>query len=86
MIQNTRKCVLTNEKKEKSELIRISLKKDGTYHVDSQTSGRGVYVSKYLQNPEQIVKKRVLNRAFKTVVPQSVYDELITKIKEVKNE
>lgn len=86
MIQNTRKCILTNEKKEKSELIRIARKKDNTYYVDSSTSGRGVYISKNVLDPEIIVKKRVLNRAFKTIVPNSVYDELIAKLKEAKNE
>ncbi len=66
----------------KSELIRIVRLKDGSYEVDSDTPGRGAYVSKNKKNIEIINKKRPLNRIFRDNINREVYDKLIKILEE----
>lgn len=79
---NSRKCIATGEIKPKEQLIRIVKTKNGTYEVDSDAKGRGAYVSRDANTINEIAKKRLLHRSFKTNVPQEVYDKLIEKLKE----
>lgn len=79
---NSRKCIASGEIKPKEQLIRIVKIKNGTYEVDSDAKGRGAYVSRDASTVNELVKKRLLNRSFKTNVPQEVYDKLIEKLKE----
>lgn len=79
---NSRKCIATGEVKPKEQLIRIVKTKNGTYEVNSDAKGRGAYVSKNASVIDEIAKKRLLNRSFKTTVPQEVYDKLIEVLKE----
>lgn len=74
---NSRKCIVTNQIKPKEQLIRIVKTKQGTYEVNSDAKGRGAYVSKDASLINELAKKRLLNRSFKTSVPQEVYDKLI---------
>ncbi len=72
-----RTCILCREKFEKSQLLRIvkngeSISIDETHKQD----GRGAYICKECQGNENLVKKRVLDRAFRQKVPDEIYSLL----------
>lgn len=71
-----RKCIVTNEIVSTDELIRIVKLKDGNYEINNSAKGRGAYVKNDVNLIETIRVKKVLNRSFKTQVPNHVYDEL----------
>jgi predicted RNA-binding protein YlxR (DUF448 family) len=73
-----RKCVITNERFPKNELIRVVRTPEGEIVVDptGRKNGHGAYLRK---DPEVIAtarKKKTLNRILETEIPDSVYDEL----------
>ena len=78
-----RTCVVTHEKLEKRELIRIVKNKDGEVFVDitGKQNGKGCYLKK----EESVIKtaqtKKVLDRVLETTVPDSIYEELLNLIK-----
>ena len=59
-------------------MIRVVRTKDGNYLVNSNAQGRGAYIKNDSALIEQLNKKKLLNRTFKTNVPAEVY-ELLTK-------
>jgi len=73
-----RKCIVTNERFQKDELIRI-VKKDGIVSVDASgaAEGRGAYISANAELIKKAVKKNPLARAFRMNVDAKVYDELL---------
>ena len=82
MNNTSRKCIVTGEITSTDKLIRIVKKKDGLYKVDSDEQGRGAYVTRDPKLANAIKTRKVLNRAFKTQVPNNVYEELLKIIKE----
>lgn len=86
MMKNNRTCIATHKEFPKEELIRIVKTKDNKFFVNSKVQGRGCYISK-TASPDELAKKRLLHRAFKTEVPKEAYDQLALVLKEgVKNE
>ena len=77
-----RKCIVTHELFDTSELIRVVKTKDNKFFVDSKIDGRGAYISKDIEKIDVIIKHRLLNRAFKGNVPIEVYNLLGNKLKE----
>ena len=75
MILNNRKCIATGKKFPKDQLIRIVKTKE-KFIVDSNEKGRGAYVSKNVDLYDQILRNKLLNRAFRTNVPNEIYIEL----------
>src|SRR5690625_3589975 len=73
-----RKCIVTNERKPKEELIRIVRNKEGEVFVDptGKKNGRGAYLSKDLQVIEKAAKTKVLNQQFQTDIDSEIYEEL----------
>lgn len=82
MIQNTRKCIVTNKQLEREDAIRVAKMKDGTIIIDSPQGGRGAYISKDINLIDEIKKKRHLNKVFKTNVDREVYEQLFTVMRE----
>ncbi len=74
--------MITHQKKDKSELIRI-VKYNETIQLDKEQNlpGRGVYIDKNPETIEKIKAKKVLHKAFRTNVAPTIYDEIIKKIK-----
>ena len=72
-----RMCAVKREMLPKSELIRL-VKTDNGILIDNtkKISGRGVYLKKSLDILEIAKKKKVLNRAFKCNVDDSIYKKL----------
>lgn len=85
MKNNTRTCIASHKVYQKEELIRVVKTKNNNFEVDSQSQGRGCYISK-VTNPDEIMKKRLLHRAFKMEVPKEIYEELVAKLKGDKHE
>ncbi len=77
-----RKCIGCGESKEKKELIRITHNKSGEIKLDltGKAHGRGAYICRKKTCIEQTSKTKALNRAFRTEVPQAIYDDLIKEI------
>ncbi|MCL2847522.1 MAG: YlxR family protein [Firmicutes bacterium] len=73
-----RMCIACRKLWSKSELSRITKKRDGTIALDQtgKLEGRGAYICKSHECLEKAIKTRGLNRAFKCNVPQEVYNNL----------
>lgn len=74
-----RKCIVTNELKPKSELIRIVRNKTGEIFVDEQgkQSGRGAYMTIDVAIFKEARKRKILKQVFRTSSDHTaIYDEL----------
>ena len=76
-----RSCVVTGEKLEKKELIRVVRDNDQVY-VDwkGKANGRGAYLKK----DKEVIKKarmnKILDRRLEKEVPDSIYEEILDMI------
>ena len=73
-----RTCIVCRAQKDKSELVRIVKSSDGAITVDrsGKAAGRGAYLCDTAECKSALVKRRVLNKVFKTQIDKSVYDAL----------
>ncbi len=72
-----RECALCHQKFSKSELLRIVKGKNGIVLDENQKEeGRGAYICCNCKNSENLIKKRVLDRAFRQKVPDEIYSLL----------
>lgn len=73
-----RKCVATNERLPKGELVRIVKNNEGKVFVDltGKANGRGAYLKKSNEAIDVAIKKNSLGRALECTIDQEVYDEL----------
>ena len=73
-----RSCVVTGEKLEKKDLIRVV--RDNTNHVFIDTTGkangRGAYLKKDIDVIKKAEKNKILDRRLEVEVPASIYEEL----------
>ncbi len=75
-----RKCVVTQERFPKKELIRVVRTPEGEIIVDptGKKNGHGAYVSRSKQTIEKARKNHALDRALETTIPQEIFDQLET--------
>lgn len=73
-----RSCIVCRQSKDKSELLRVVRRPDGSVAIDmsGKEPGRGAYVCRNGDCMATAIKKRSLNRVFKQSLSQSVYDRL----------
>lgn len=73
-----RRCVVTNERLPKKELIRIVKNKEGEVFVDptGKANGRGAYIKKSNEAIDLAIKKKVLNRVLEAEIQEELYEEL----------
>ncbi|GMA48995.1 hypothetical protein GCM10025857_03520 [Alicyclobacillus contaminans] len=73
-----RKCVGCQQQHAKRELIRVVHTPDGAVELDltGRKNGRGAYVCRKMDCFKLARKKKSLERALKTAIPESVFDEL----------
>lgn len=78
-----RSCLITKEKLPKKDLIRIVRTPEGTVIIDEigKANGRGAYLKKDIEVINKAKNNKVLERVLKVKVPDSIYDELIEKLK-----
>lgn len=74
-----RTCVVTKEKCEKRDLIRIVRTPDGEVIVDptGKANGRGAYLKKEIEVIKKAQNSKILERILEVEIPSSVYEEAI---------
>jgi len=79
-----RTCVVTKEKCEKKDLIRIVRTKEGAVQIDlkGKTNGRGAYIKKDIEVLNKARKSNILERHLETKIEDGIYDELMKIINE----
>ena len=77
-----RSCIITGEKLPKKELIRVVRTPEGNVIVDEtgKVNGRGAYLKKDIDTFNKAKKSKILNKKLEVEVPDSIYDELISKV------
>ena len=73
-----RKCIACQERDSKKGLTRIVKTKEGEIFLDptGKANGRGAYICKNKDCVDLVIKKRLLNRAFKSNLDSEVYSQL----------
>ena len=77
-----RTCVVTHEKCEKKDLLRVVRNNEGVVFVDDtlKANGRGAYLKKDKDVIEKARKSKVLERHLEVKIEDNIYDELISKL------
>lgn len=78
-----RKCVVTNERVEKKQLLRIVKTPEGNVIVDltGKANGRGAYLTRSKAVILQAKKTKVLERHLEIAIPESIYDQCLELMK-----
>ena len=73
-----RMCMGCNTKKDKRELIRIVINKEGNISVDKtgKLSGRGAYICDNIDCLEKVIKSKRLEKVFETKIDEEIYKNL----------
>lgn len=73
-----RKCVATNERLPKQELVRVVKNNEGKVFIDltGKANGRGAYLKRSNEAIDIAIKKNSLARALECKIEQEIYDEL----------
>ena len=73
-----RMCVVTREKCEKRNLIRVVKNKEGEVLVDltGKINGRGAYIKKDIEVLNKARKNKILERTLEINISDALYDEL----------
>lgn len=79
-----RKCIITNERFPKKELIRVVRNKEGEVAVDltGKLNGRGAYLKKDKAVINKAIKTKKLDRHLEVVIPETIYEELMSLLDE----
>lgn len=78
-----RKCIISNEKLPKKELIRVVKNKEGLVSVDltGKLNGRGAYLKKDKKIILKAQKSKKLDRHLEVSIPEAIYQELLMLFK-----
>ncbi len=78
-----RTCVITKEKTQKKDLLRVVRDKEGNVTVDitGKANGRGAYLKKDAEVIERARKTKALERILEVSIPDTVYEEMLEIIK-----
>ena len=78
-----RTCVVTKEKCEKKDLIRVVRTPEGEICIDEtgKKNGKGAYLKLDNEVIEKAKKNNALARALETEIPDNIYEELKNLIK-----
>ena len=73
-----RMCMGCNTKKDKRELIRIVMNKEGDISIDKtgKLLGRGAYICDSIDCLEKVIKSKRLERVFETKIDEEIYKNL----------
>ena len=71
-----RTCIVCRKKDDKSNFIKIVKNKNGEILIENgkNLDGRGAYICKDKKCLEACKKSKALNRAFKTLIPENIYE------------
>ena len=73
-----RMCVVTREKHDKKDLLRIVKDKKNNIFIDpsGKQNGKGAYITKDIEVLDKAIKSKVLNKVFEMEIPNSLYDDI----------
>ena len=73
-----RMCVVTRNREEKRNLLRIVKTPTGEIQVDTtgKLNGKGAYITKSKEVLELAKKNKALDRALELEIPESIYEEI----------
>ena len=73
-----RTCVITKEKLEKKDLIRVVRTPEMQIVVDTtgKLNGKGAYLKRDLEVIEKAFKSKALDRILEVPVPEEIYEQL----------
>lgn len=73
-----RTCVVTGEKLDKRDLLRIVRDKNLNVNIDltGKMNGRGAYIKKDLKVLDEAIKKKSLEKKLECNISDEVYDEI----------
>lgn len=85
--QPERMCMICRKKNDKNNLLRIVKQKDGSIFIDNSynANGRGVYICNCDDCVRKAIKTRALNRAYKTEVSNTIYEDIENAYQSNKN-
>lgn len=71
-----RSCVITKEKCEKIDLLRVVRTPDGNVLIDQsgKANGRGAYLKKDIDVINKAEKTKILERILEVTIPKEIYD------------
>jgi hypothetical protein len=77
-----RMCVVTREKYEKRELLRIVRTPSGKVLIDDsgKMNGKGAYLKKDAEVINKARKNKILNKVLEVDIEDSLYDEMLKSI------
>ena len=77
-----RSCVVTSEKCEKKDLLRVVRDNTGHVFVDvtGPANGRGAYLKKDIEVIKKAKMNKILDRRLEVEVEDSIYEDLINMI------
>lgn len=77
-----RMCVVTRERFEKKELLRVVRTPLGDVVLDlsGKQNGKGAYVKKDVEVINKAKKNKILDKALEVSVPDSIYKEMLELI------
>ena len=73
-----RTCIGCNVKKDKKELSRLVLNKNGEFFLDEtgKAEGRGIYICKNIECLEKAVKSKRLQKTFNLKIDENLYENI----------
>lgn len=77
-----RMCVVTREKYDKRDLLRVVRTPDGEVLIDEtlRMNGKGAYLKKDAEVINKARKNKILDRALEVEVPECLYEEMLKNI------
>lgn len=77
-----RTCIGCNTQKNKNELIRIVINKEGSIFLDKtgKANGRGAYICNNIECLEKAIRTKRLERSFETTISNEIYSDLRNEI------
>lgn len=80
-----RQCIGCREMKNKKDMIRILKTSDEEFVIDitGKKNGRGAYICPNQECLAKVISNKGLERSFKTVIPNEVYESLTKELKSI---
>lgn len=77
-----RTCVVTKEKCEKRDLLRVvrTPEKEVIYDESGKANGKGAYLKKDIDVINKAKKSKILDRVLEVSVPDEIYETLTRKV------
>mgnify|MGYP004664255907 FL=1 len=75
-------CIGCNVQKNKNDLIRIVMNKEGNISIDKtgKANGRGAYICNNIECLEKAIKSKRLERSFERKIDDTIYNSLRNEI------